>query len=227
MFQHRILLVNNNEDFCENIRFHLHCEGFQVVVVYSAKEALDFDLSRFDLMIVDVRLKDFSGFKLVHVIRNGEKRNNIPIIFLSEKANENDLLTAYNLGADDYITNPLSLPELTARIKIILFRADSNKSVSGKIITYDQLKMNLTNKQVLLQEKEIQFTRKEFEILQLFLENKNKIFSREELLSRIWAADAFVLSRTIDVNITRIRKKIGLYGQHVVTKLGSGYCFEE
>jgi two-component system phosphate regulon response regulator PhoB len=227
MFQYTILLVNNNENLSENIRFHLQNEGFLVHLAYSSNDALREDLTKFDLLIVDVKQTDFSGFKLVHLIRNGERKKNIPIIFLTEKGNENDLLTAYNLGADDYITNPFSLRELTARIKIILFRADSNKSFSSKIISYEQLKMNVMNKQVLLHEKEIQFTRKEFEILKLFLENKNKIFSREELLSRIWAADAFVLSRTIDVNITRIRKKIGLYGQHVVTKLGAGYCFEE
>ena len=160
------------------------------------------------------------------MIINDPTTTGTPIIFLTARNSENDLLTGFSLGAEDYITKPFSIRELLARINAVVSRINVNKMTTIKIISYDKLNMNLTNKQVLLGNDEIKFTKKEFEILKLFIENKNRLFSREELLSRVWSEEAFVLNRTIDVNITRIRKKIGPYEKNIVTKLGLGYCFE-
>jgi two-component system phosphate regulon response regulator PhoB len=175
---------------------------------------------------MDVTLGEISGFKLAHILRSDPGTSSISIIFLTGRDSENDRLTGFNLGADDYITKPFSVLELLARIKAVVRRINSKKSSSIEVISYDRLNINLTNKQVILEGEEIRFTRKEFEILKLFIENKNRLFTREELLTRVWTDEAFVLNRTIDVNITRIRKKIGPYEKNIVTKLGLGYCFE-
>ncbi len=171
-------------------------------------------------------LGEMSGYRMVRNIRNNPKIATTPVIFISARDNENDRLTAFNVGADDYITKPFSPKEMLARIKVIISRFELRKMITVQILSYDKLKVNLTKKQVLLEEKEIQFTKKEFEILKLLLENRNRLFTREELLKRIWPDEAFVLSRTIDVNITRIRRKIEPYDKNIVTKLGLGYYFE-
>lgn len=226
MNRYRILVVDTEEELCEVIRFTLETEGYSVDVVYSAEEALQKTISDYNLLLVDIILGEMSGYRMVHNIRNNPKTATTPVIFISAKDNENDRLTAFNVGADDYITKPFSLREMLARIKVIISRFELKKMITVQILSYDKLKVNLAKKQVLLEEKEIQFTKKEFEILKLLLENKNRLFTREELLKCVWPDEAFVLSRTIDVNITRIRKKIGTYEKNIVTKLGLGYCFE-
>ena len=226
MDRYRILVIDDEEDLCEVIRFALETEGYSVDVVYSAEEALRKTISDYNLLLVDIMLGEMSGYRMVHIVRNNPKTATIPVIFISAKDSENDRLTAFNVGADDYITKPFSLMEMLARIKVIISRFELQKMITVQMLSCDKLKMNLAKKQVLLEEKEIQFTKKEFEILKLFLENKNHLFTREELLKRIWPDEAFVLSRTIDVNITRIRRKIGPYEKNIVTKLGLGYYFE-
>jgi two-component system phosphate regulon response regulator PhoB len=226
MNEYHILVVDDDEDLCEIIRYNLQTEGYSVDINYSAEDALLRDISSYHLMILDVMLEGMSGFKFAHIIRNNPKTESVPFVFLSARTSENDRLTGYTVGADDYILKPFSVRELTARIKVIIRRAEARKILSTEILSYEKLKVNLTNKQVLVEGKEVQFTKKEFEILKLFIENKNRLFSREELLKMVWSEEAFVLNRTIDVNITRIRKKIGIYGQNIVTKLGLGYCFE-
>ena len=159
-------------------------------------------------------------------ILNNPDNSLIPIIFLTSNSNENDRLTAFSVGATDYITIPFSKPELLARIKVILQRSLIKSLTTADILSFEDLKMNITNKQVFVSGTEVQFTKKEFEILKLFLENKNQLFTRMELLSMVWPEEAFVLGRTVDVNIVRIRHKIGIYKKHIITKIGSGYCFE-
>jgi len=176
--------------------------------------------------LIEVVLGEISGFKMAHIIRSNPKTASAPIIFLTARNSENDRLTGFSLGADDYITKPFSVRELLARVNAVVSRINLKKTSSIKVISFDRLNMNLTNKQVLIEGDEIKFTRKEFEILKLFIENRNRLFTREELLARVWSEEAFVLNRTIDVNITRIRKKIGPYEKNIVTKLGLGYCFE-
>jgi len=221
----RILVVDADRELCEMLRSNLEIEGFQVDVVYSAEAALELHLTDYVLLVLEVVTGTISGFKMVHIIRQNSELINIPIVFLTSKNTENDRLTGFNLGAEDYITKPFSLPELVARLRAITRRINATNPQRSDI-AFENLRINLKNKQVLLEEKEVLFTRKEFEILKLLLENKNRTFTRSEILSLIWSEDAFVLNRTIDVNITRIRKKIGPYDKHIVTKLGLGYCFE-
>ena len=223
---YHILVVDDDEDLCEILRFNMINAGYQVDIAYSAEEALMMNVQEYNLLILDVMLGETSGFKMAHIIRNDPGTAATPIIFLTARDSENDLLTGFNLGADDYITKPFSVRELMARVNAIIGRINAKRMSTTQMISYDRLNMNLTNKQVVLEGEEIRFTKKEFEILKLFIENKNRLFTREELLARVWKEEAFVLNRTIDVNITRIRKKIGPYEKNIVTKLGLGYCFE-
>jgi len=228
MSSSQILVVDDEEDLCEILQFNLETEGFQVDIAYSAEEALKKDLTVYNLILLDVMMGEISGFKMAKMLHDNSKTSSIPIIFLTAKDTENDKITGFNIGADDYISKPFSIREVIARVKAVLRRADAaNNNEEIEVLTYRQLEMHLNNKKVLMEGKEIPFTKKEFELLKLLLENRNRVFTREEILSRIWGDDVYVLDRTIDVNITRIRKKIGAYGKNIITRLGYGYCFEE
>jgi two-component system, OmpR family, alkaline phosphatase synthesis response regulator PhoP len=228
MTKNRILVVDDEEDLCEILQFNLESEGFTVDVAYSAEEALKKDLTIYNLLLLDVMMGEISGFRMARVVRENLKTAEIPIIFLTAKDTENDKLTGFNIGADDYISKPFSIREVVARVKALLRRTETKVVEIPKVQTlaYETLVMYLDNKKVLLDSHEIAFTKKEFEILKLFLENRNRVFTREEMLTRVWSDEVIVLDRTIDVNITRLRKKIGQYGKNIVTRLGYGYCFE-
>lgn len=225
----RILVVDDEEDLCEILQFNLETEGYQVDVAYSAEEALKKNITDYNLLLLDVMMGEMSGFKLARQLNENPKTAAIPVIFLTAKDSETDRLTGFNIGADDYISKPFSIREVIARVKAVIRRVENKKVDAAPIqkLTYESLVMTLDNKKVLLEGVEIPFTKKEYEILRLFLENKNRVFSRDEMLTRIWSDEVIVLDRTIDVNITRLRKKIGLYGKNIVTRLGYGYCFEE
>ena len=228
MNPYKILVVDDEEDLCEILQFNLETEGYQVDVAYSAEEALIKDISQYNLLLLDVMMGEMSGFKMARLLKDNPKSKNIPVVFLTAKDTENDRITGFNIGADDYISKPFSIREVLARVKAVLRRMEtSTGQASVNELRHENLVMNLNNKKVTLDGSEISFTKKEFEILKLLLENKNRVFTREEILSRVWSDEVIVLDRTIDVNITRLRKKIGKYGKQIITRLGYGYCFEE
>lgn len=228
MNPYRILVVDDEEDLCEILQFNLETEGYVVEVAYSAEEALKLDVSSFHLILLDVMMGEMSGFKMARLLRDNSQTAKIPIIFLTARDTENDKLTGFNISADDYIPKPFSIREVVARVKAVIRRyaVPEEEKPEDKLLMYDGLVMNLGNKKVVVDGEEVQFTKKEFEILRLFLEYRNRVFTRDEILSRVWTEDVIVLDRTIDVNITRLRKKVGQYGKNIVTRLGYGYCFE-
>ena len=228
MNPYKILVVDDEEDLCEILQFNLETEGYQVDVAYSAEEALIKDISQYNLLLLDVMMGEMSGFKMARLLKDNPKSKNIPVIFLTAKDTENNHITNFNINTDDYISKPFSIREVLARVKAVLRRMEtSTGQASVNELRHENLVMNLNNKKVTLDGSEISFTKKEFEILKLLLENKNRVFTREEILSRVWSDEVIVLDRTIDVNITRLRKKIGKYGKQIITRLGYGYCFEE
>lgn len=223
----KILAVDDEEDLCEILKFNLEIEGYEVDTAFSAEEALKLDLTQYSLLLLDVMMGEISGFKMASILRKEEKTANIPIIFLTAKDTENDMLTGFNLGADDYISKPFSIRQVIARVKAVLRRTtESNERKTSDVLTYGTLELDTKRIKASIDGQEIPLTKKEFEILKLLLENRGNVFSREEILSRIWKDEAYVLDRTIDVNITRLRKKISPYGKNIVTRLGFGYCFE-
>ena len=227
MNDYRILVVDDEEDLCEILKFNLENEGYLVDTANSAEEALKLDIGAYSLLLLDVMMGEISGFKMANIIKKNKKTAIIPIIFITAKDTENDTVTGFNLGADDYISKPFSLREVIARIKAVLRRTATieTEQVPERII-HESLVLDITKKKVSIEDKEISLTKKEFEILFLLLQNKGRVFSREDILGKIWSDEVYVLDRTIDVNITRLRKKIGIYGKKIVTRLGYGYCFE-
>ena len=222
-----LLVVDDEEDLCEILQFNLEAEGYNVDTAYCAEEALTLDLTQYDLLLLDVMMGKISGFKMASMLREKSETADLPIIFLTAKDTENDMLTGFNLGADDYIPKPFSIRQVLARVKAVLRRSKESKGEKDKnILTYKTLKLDIEQIKVYIDGNEIALTKKEFEILRLFLENINHVFTRDEFLTKIWKEEVYVLDRTIDVNITRLRKKIGEYGKNIVTRLGFGYCFE-
>ena len=212
MSNYRILVVDDEEDLCEILKFNLENEGYEIDTANSAEEALKMDISSYDLLLLDVMMGEISGFKMANILKKDRKTANIPIIFITAKDTENDTITGFNLGADDYIVLRRTKQEEVTELP--------------EQLTYKTLVLDIVKKKVSINGEETPLTKKEFEILLLLLQNKGRVFSREDILHRIWSDEVYVLDRTIDVNITRLRKKIGAYGKCIVTRLGYGYCFE-
>lgn len=227
MSDQRILVVDDEEDLCEILKFNLENEGYFVDTANSAEEALRMDLGKYNLLLLDVMMGEISGFKMANMLKKNKDTTNIPIIFITAKDTENDTVTGFNLGADDYISKPFSLREVIARVKAVMRRTSTVAGTEKpEQISYNTLVIDITKKKVSIDGQEVSLTKKEFEILVLLLQNRGRVFSREDILSKIWSDEVYVLDRTIDVNITRLRKKIGNYGKCIVTRLGYGYCFE-
>ena len=227
MNETRILVVDDEEDLCEILQFNLENEGYEVDTANSAEEALKKDLSQYKLILLDVMMGEISGFKMASMLKKDKKTAQVPIIFITAKDTENDTVTGLTLGADDYISKPFSLREVIARVKAVLRRTATRETEQRQErMVHQSLVIDITKKKVSIDDKEVSLTKKEFEILLLLVQNKGRVFSREDILARIWSDEVYVLDRTIDVNITRLRKKIGVYGKNIVTRLGYGYCFE-
>jgi len=235
----RILVVDDEESLCEILQFNLQVEGYEVEVAYSAEKALTVDLISFDLLILDVMMEGMNGFRLAQKLKSQAETAQIPIIFCTAMGNENDIVTGLNIGADDYISKPFSMREVAARIKSVLRRAEAKKAAqdaskeenNGKEdavlpLVYEELSLDLVRKVCAVKGEDIALTKKEFEILTLLLSKPGRVFSRTEILDRVWSEDVIVVDRTIDVNITRLRKKIGIYGSCIVTRQGYGYTFQ-
>jgi len=221
----RILIVDDEEDLCEILQYNLNNEGCITEIAHSAEEALKKPLESFDLILLDVMMGTMSGFKFADKLRK-ELKMEIPIIFLTAKDTENDILTGFSLGADDYISKPFSVNELTARVKAVLKRSYSDKIINKSILQFNGIDLDTIRKRLIINDERVELTKKEYEILKVLLENQGKVFSREDLLMRVWGQDVIVTERTVDVNITRLRTKLGQFGSSLRNKTGYGYFFE-
>lgn len=225
---HRILVVDDEQDLCEILKFNLETEGYEVETANSAEEAIVLDIPSYDLLLLDVMMGEMSGFALAKKLKTDERTCNIPIIFLTARDTENDTVTGFNLGADDYISKPFSIREVLVRIRAVLRRTTPQQEEGGKnILKFQGLVLDLDKKTVTIEGEPVAFTKTEFEILHTLLDERGRVFSRQELINRVWPSDVLVLDRTVDVNITRLRKKIGPFAKCIVTRLGFGYLFEE
>ncbi|VAX28428.1 Phosphate regulon transcriptional regulatory protein PhoB (SphR) [hydrothermal vent metagenome] len=222
----RILIVDDEEDLCEILQFNLKGEGFDTEVAYSAEDALKNKLASFDLIILDVMMGKMSGFRLAEKVRK-DMSLSIPIVFVTAKNTENDLLTGFSVGGDDYITKPFSINEIIARVKAILKRTQRQSEVSVPSISIGDMELNFDKRILLMEDKEVQLTKKEFEILSLLAKNQGRIFTRTEIFNSVWDDATIVTDRTIDVHITHLRKKLAHYGKYIKSKTGYGYTFEK
>ena len=227
--KYRILVVDDEEPIREILQFNLSDEGYNVEVAGSAEEALQLDIKSFDLLLLDVMMGGISGIKLAKHLNSNPETTDIPIIFITAKDAENDMITGFSVGADDYIVKPFSMQIVLARVKSVLKRNARHKveEVESNILQFKGLVLLLDEKRVYIDDKLVELTKREFEILHLLLKRMNKILTREEILDKVWEENVIVMDRTIDVNINRLRNKLLHYSQHIVTRVGYGYTFRE
>lgn len=228
----RILVIDDEETLCEILQYNLENEGYDVDIAYSAEEALKLPLDTYSLIILDIMLGEISGIKLARMLKSNVKTADIHIIFCSARDSEDDMIMGLEIGADDYIVKPYSMRNLLARVKSVLRRNHKHEEMlpsiaKPNIMQINGLKLDLEFKRCLINENEVKMTRKEFELLVFLIAQRGKICSREEILSKVWKDEVVILDRTIDVNIRRLRSKIGIYGENIVTRCGYGYGFRE
>lgn len=223
----KILVVDDELTVCEVLKLNLEFEGYKVDMAYSAEDTLKFPLESYSLILLDVMMHEMSGLELVKIIRENDKLRNIPIILCTAKDSEDDLEKGFVSGADDYIKKPFSMKELILRVKSLLRRTNTLQHETPNVIKYNTLILDLDKKECSIDGECIPCTKKEFELLKLFLSNIDKVFSRDEILDIVWDKDVYVVDRTIDVNINRLRKKLGEYGNNIMTKQGYGYGFKK
>lgn len=263
----KILVIDDEESICEILRFNLEKEGYEADCAYSAEEALEMDLTPYQLFIVDIMMDRLSGFDFAKKLKNIPALEYKPIIFCSALSGEDETVMGLNIGADDYITKPFVISEVIARVKAVLRRtgvpqpgydttrygnvgrqqiqpqpqyqaqyqpqmpaaprqANANEHHEPDLV-FKGMRLNRNTKSCSLDGELVRLTKKELDILMFFLTHRNRIYSREELISNIWGADVVVTDRAIDTNMARLRKKLGDYGAHIVTRLGFGYGFQE
>ncbi len=225
--KHKILIVDDEPTLCEALRFNLEAAGYEADVAYSAEEALALDLTSYNLFLLDIMMGEISGTQLARILKANPATASVPVIFCTAKDSEDDMVHGLELGADDYITKPYTLRNVLARVRTVLRRTAGSATQSDESITFKGLTVLPHNKTCIVDGVEVKMPRKEFEILLMLLSHPGHIFTRGQILSEIWPDEVVVLDRVVDVNITRIRNKIGPYGRHIVTRTGYGYGFME
>lgn len=234
---YRILVIDDEESICDILKFNLDKEGYKVDCCYSAVEALETDLTLYSLFIVDIMMERLTGYDFIQRLRSNMATEKLPVIMCSALNDEDDKVTGLNIGADDYISKPFTIPELVARVRAVLRRSapileggsptvlaapDYHTDVVYKTIRIDQ-----NEKVCYIDGSEMQLTRTEYDILLFFLTHRNRIYSREEIIREVWGPNVLVSPRAIDTNLTRLRKKLGEYGNNIITRQGFGYGFKE
>ncbi|WP_279159047.1 response regulator transcription factor [Muribaculum intestinale] len=231
----KILIVDDEEPICEILKYNLELEGYEADYALSAEEAMNLDLSSYALFILDIMMEQVSGFDFAKQLRNNIKTENTPIIFCSALDGEDDTVIGLNIGGDDYITKPFVISEVLARVRAVLRRSQASQQYAYNVsqaltepdIVFKTLRIDRNEKACYLDGQPVALTKTEFEILLFFLTHRNRIYSREEIIREVWPDDVVVSNRTIDTNITRLRKKIDPYGNYIITRLGFGYGFKE
>ncbi|MBR5014991.1 MAG: response regulator transcription factor [Bacteroidales bacterium] len=226
MTTERILVVDDEETLCEVLRLNLENEGYDVDIALSAEDALKLDIRQYSLILLDIMMGEISGIRFAKMLKSDVGTAGIPIIFCTARDSEDDMVKGLNLGADDYITKPYTIRNVIARVKSVL-RRTSGQKIADKHnrLAVDGLILDIDLKTCIVDGNEVNLTKKEFELLAFLITNKGKICSRDQILANVWSDEVIVLDRTIDVNITRIRQKIGEYGACIITRAGFGYGF--
>jgi two-component system alkaline phosphatase synthesis response regulator PhoP len=219
-----ILIVDDERDIVDMLKYNLEKEGYRVLAAPDGKKALEMAMKVPDLVLLDVMMPELDGWEVARRLRGEKKTSEIPIVFLTARTSEVDEIVGLELGADDYIVKPISLPKLMARIRSVFRR----KSVSAQppekdVIRLGEIEINRLNYTVLIESKEVVFPKKEFEILAYLAEHQNQVVTREKLLNAVWGSDVYVVDRTVDVHVSRVREKLGRFAHWIETVKGVGY----
>ena len=218
----KILIVDDDAVICEILEFNLANEGFEITCAYSAEEALEKLASPFSLILLDVMMGGMSGYKLTEILRRN--KNQVPVIFLTAKDTENDMLTGFSVGGDDYISKPFSIKEVVARVKAVLKRYDQPTPAARKLL-FGDVTVDLELKEIIVGAERVLLTKTEFELLALLASSPERIFSRGEIIDSVWKETPFITERTVDVHVTRLRKKLGARASLISNRSGYGYRF--
>ena len=232
MATERILIVDDEETLCEVLKLNLENEGYDVDIAFSAEQALTYDLKSYSLILLDIMMGEIGGIKMAKMMKADVTTADVPIIFCTARDSEDDMIMGLNIGADDYIMKPYTVRNVIARVKSVLRRTAGHKGNSAtsekpNMLQVEGLQLDLEFKRCIVDGEEVKLARKEFELLAYLISHRGKILSREQILSRVWSGEVVVLDRPIDVNITRMRSKIGAYGSYIVTRSGFGYGFRD
>ncbi|MDR2840353.1 MAG: response regulator transcription factor [Paludibacter sp.] len=219
----KILVVDDEPVICEVLEFNLANEGFDITCAHSAEEALGKLTPDYSLILLDVMMGGMSGYKLTERLR--QQKNQIPVIFLTAKDTENDMLTGFSVGGDDYISKPFSVKEVIARVKAVLKRTDNTDDNTKHKLIFDDVVINLELKELTIGTNKILLTKTEFELIVMLAQNPERIYSREEIIDRVWQQTPYITERTVDVHITRLRKKLGDRASLISNRAGFGYRF--
>jgi len=214
----KILIVDDDELIREILEFNLGNEGFEITCAASGEEAMKKLCPEHSLILLDIMMGGMSGYRFTEELR--KKGNDIPIIFLTAKDTENDMLTGFSIGGDDYISKPFSIKEVVARINAVLKRKKHQD-----ILTFKDLTINTNTKEVFIQSEKIKLTKTEYKLLVFLINNSSRVVSREELINTIWRETPFITERTVDVHITRLRKKLENYAHLITSQAGFGYRY--
>lgn len=232
----KILLIDDEEPICEILKYNLEKEGYEVDCAYSAEEALELDLRQYSLCLVDIMMERLSGYDFAKAVRKNPETANLPLIFCSALNGEDDTVMGLNIGGDDYITKPFVISEVIARVCAVLRRSmamniakEKSREVQqpAKTVSFEGITVDLDDKICTLDGEDLNLTKTELELITFFLQHRNRIYSRDEIIKKIWPDDVIVTTRAIDTNIARLRKKLGRYGNSIVTRMGFGYGFKE
>ncbi|MDR0612826.1 MAG: response regulator transcription factor [Dysgonamonadaceae bacterium] len=225
----KILIVDDSKNICEILEFNLSNEGYEVECTCSAEEAMEKLTSGHSLILLDVMMGGMSGYKMAEKLRR--KGNPVPIIFLTAKDTENDMLTGFSVGGDDYISKPFSIKEVIARVKAVLKRAESGQRKlvpkPETRLSFNGLTIDSGTKELIIGNEIIPLTRTEFEIISLLATNSTRVFKREDIIDLIWKDAPYITERTIDVHIGRLRKKLGDRAYMIASRPGYGYRFND
>lgn len=222
----RILVVDDEADICNILKFNLDKAGYETATALSAEDALMRGIIGYDLVLLDVMMEGISGFQMAQMMKKNPESAKIPIIFITAKDTEEDTLKGFELGADDYIAKPFSVREVVSRVNAVLRRVGSASSDPSRL-SYKTLTLDMNGKKAIVDGNDAELTKTEFEVLRILVSDIGHVFTRDEILGKVWPDDVVVLGRTVDVNITRLRKKLGKYGNNISTRHGYGYCFED
>ncbi len=224
-----ILVVDDEKDIVDLLKYNLEKEGFAVLTAPNGKKALEQAAKKPDLILLDVMMPEMNGYDVVKELKKNKKTESIPVVFLTAKGSETDEIVGLELGADDYIVKPISVGKILARLRTI-FRRQEQEARSGSqpldLIRLEELEINVSNYSVKIAGKGVAFPRKEFETLVYLARNRGRVITRESLLNAVWGQNVFVVDRTIDVHIRKIREKLGKYADYIETVKGVGYRFK-
>ena len=226
----KILVVDDEKDIVEMLKYNLEKSGYSVMIAHHGKEALEKAQKHPDLILLDVMMPEMDGWEVCRQIKRDEKTSDIPVLFLTAKGGETDEVVGLELGADDYVVKPIALAKLLARIRSVLRRKESVEARprdKASVIRIEGLEINALSYEVKVALKKIAFPKKEFETLHYLASHRGRVISREKLLNAIWGENVYVVDRTVDVHIRKIREKLGKYGEYIETVKGVGYRFRD